>query len=131
MITTGLKVGRFKVEGSAFNGREPDEHRATFDFGPLDSWAARVSSAPGRNWAAQYSFGRLIHPEALEPENINRQTASITYNRPLARGNWASTFIWGQNDKRILKTTQEEFSCRINFEFYGTELRLHAIGAGG
>jgi hypothetical protein len=109
VVTTGLKIGRLKLEGSAFNGREPDEHRATFDFGPLDSWTARISFAPGRNWAAQYSFGRLIHPEALEPENINRQTASISYNRPLARGNWASTFVWGQNDKRTLKTTQESF----------------------
>jgi hypothetical protein len=109
VVTTGFKVGKFKLEGSAFNGREPDENRLTFDFGPLDSWAARISFAPGRNWAAQYSFGRLIHPEQLEPENINRQTASITYNRPLARGNWASTFVWGQNDKRTLKTTQESF----------------------
>ena len=117
VITTGLKVGRFKVEGSAFNGREPDEHRATFDFGPLDSWAARHSYAPGRNWAAQYSFGRLIHPEALEPENINRQTASITYNRPLGRGNWASTFIWGQNDKRVLKTTQESLLLESTLNF--------------
>jgi len=24
-------------------------------------------------------------------------TASILYNRPLARGNWASTLIWGRN----------------------------------
>lgn len=109
VVTTGFKVGKFKLEGSAFNGREPDENRLTFDFGPLDSWAARISFAPGRNWAAQYSFGRLIHPEQLEPENINRQTASITYNRPLARGNLASTFVWGQNDKRVLKTTQESF----------------------
>src|SRR3954471_22884377 len=117
VVTTGLKVSRFKLEGSAFNGREPDEHRATFDFGPLDSWAARISFAAGRNWAAQYSFGRLIHPEALEPENINRQTASITYNRPLTRGNWASTFIWGQNDKRILNTTQDSFLVESTLNF--------------
>jgi hypothetical protein len=109
VITTGLMVGKIKIEGSAFNGREPDEHRLTFDFAPLDSWAARVSFAPGRNWAAQYSFGRLIHPEQLEPGNINRQTASVTYNHPLTRGNWASTVVWGQNDKRLLKTTQESF----------------------
>ena len=109
VVTTGFKVGKFKLEGSAFNGREPDENRLNFDFSALDSWAARLSFAPARNWAAQYSFGRLIHPEALEPQNINRQTASITYNRPLARGNWASTLIWGQNDKRVVKTTQESF----------------------
>src|SRR5947209_3537959 len=117
VITTGFKIGKVKLEGSAFNGREPDENRLTFDFGPLDSWAARVSIAPGRNWAAQYSFGRLIHPEQLENSNINRQTASVTYNRPFARGNWASTLIWGQNDKRVPKTTQESLLAEsvVNF----------------
>jgi hypothetical protein len=107
VITTGLMIGKFKIEGSAFNGREPDENRFTFDFAPLDSWAARVSFAPGRNWAAQYSFGRLIHPEQLEAGNINRQTASLSYNRPFTKGNWATTLIWGQNDKRLEKTTQQ------------------------
>lgn len=24
-------------------------------------------------------------------------TASVMYNRPIARGNWASTFLWGRN----------------------------------
>ena len=117
VVTTGLKIGNIKIEASAFNGREPDENRLTFDFAPLDSWAARVSIAPGRNWAAQYSFGRLIHPEQLEPGNVNRQTASVTYNRPFAKGNWASTLIWGQNDKRLVKTTQESFLAEsvVNF----------------
>jgi hypothetical protein len=117
VVTTGVKVGKVKLEGSAFNGREPDEDRLTFDFAPLDSWAARVSIAPGRNWAAQYSFGRLIHPEQLEAGNINRQTASITYNRPFAKGNWASTLIWGQNDKRAEKTTQESFLAESVLNF--------------
>jgi hypothetical protein len=117
VITTGVKIGKVKLEGSAFNGREPDENRLTFDFAPLDSWAARVSIAPGRNWAAQYSFGRLIHPEQLEPGNVDRQTASVTYNRPLPKGNWASTLIWGQNDKRLAKTTQESLLAEsvVNF----------------
>jgi len=117
VVTTGIKVGKIKLEGSAFNGREPDENRLTFDFAPLDSWAARVSVAPGRNWAAQYSFGRLIHPEQLEPGNVNRQTASITYNRPFAKGNWASTLIWGQNDKRAEKTTQESLLAESVLNF--------------
>jgi len=117
VVTTGVKAGKVKIEASAFNGREPDEDRLTFDFAPLDSWAARISVAPGRNWAAQYSFGRLIHPEQLELGNINRQTASITYNHPFAKGNWASTLVWGQNDKRAEKTMQESFLAEsvVNF----------------
>jgi hypothetical protein len=52
--------------------------------------------APARNWTAQYSIGRLEHPEALEPGDQLRQTASIEYNRPLAAGSWATTLVWGR-----------------------------------
>ena len=37
-------------------------------------------------------------PEASEPTtDIRRATASVQYNKPLHRGNWASAFIWGRN----------------------------------
>ena len=72
VVITGFVIDRFKVEASAFNGREPDERRYDFDLAPLDSWSVRLSAAPGRNWTAQYSYGRLMHPDAIEPGNINR-----------------------------------------------------------
>jgi hypothetical protein len=97
VVTTGFVAGPVKVEGSAFNGREPDEKRYNFDFGPLDSFSGRITVAPSRNWTAQYSYGRLVQPEALEPGNLNRQTASITYNKPFSRGYWANSVIWGRN----------------------------------
>ncbi len=100
VVTTGFTVGPVKLEGSAFNGREPDEVRYNFDFGPLDSFSGRITVAPTRNWAVQYSYGHLVQPEALEPGNLNRQTASITYNRPFARGYWANSLIWGRNHKQ-------------------------------
>lgn len=99
VITTGLTYKRVKVEGSVFNGREPDEERTNFDFGALDSWAGRVSFAPGRNWTASYAYGFLRKPEALEDNNIVRQTAMLSYNRPLAAGNWATSLVWGRNRK--------------------------------
>jgi hypothetical protein len=34
VVTTGLDVYRFRIEGSAFNGREPDEKRYTIQFAP-------------------------------------------------------------------------------------------------
>src|SRR3989442_9038680 len=37
VITAALDHGPWIVEGSLFNGREPDENRWNFDFGPLDS----------------------------------------------------------------------------------------------
>ena len=104
VLTTGLVVSRFKVEGSVFNGREPGEKRYEIQFAPLDSWSARLSVAPSRNWIAQYSYGRLEHPEALEPGSQRRQTASVEYVRPFAKGkfgtgSWATSLIWGRVHK--------------------------------
>ena len=55
--------------------------------------------APARNWTAQYSIGRLEHPEALEPGSQWRQTASVEYIRPLTNGSWATSLIWGRVHK--------------------------------
>ena len=95
VVTTGFVIDRIKIEASAFNGHEPNEERWSIQLGALNSWSTRVSVAPAKNWAAEYSIGRLEHPEALEPGSQMRQTASVEYNRPLADGSWASTFVWG------------------------------------
>jgi len=99
VVTTGVMIDRFKFEGSVFNGREPNEERWSIQLGALDSWSARAWVAPARNWTAQYSYGRLLHPEAAEPGNEKRQSASVEYNRPFAEGNWATSLIWGRKHK--------------------------------
>jgi len=46
----------------------------------------------------QISHGFLRSPEGQEPDaDIRRTTASLQYNRPFNRGNWASAFVWGRN----------------------------------
>jgi hypothetical protein len=117
VVTTGITVGPVKLEGSVFNGREPDETRYNFDFGPLDSFSGRVTVAPTRNWAVQYSYGHLVEPEALEPGNLNRQTASITYNRPFARGYWANSLIWGRNHKTFEDRVENSYLYETTFNF--------------
>jgi len=99
VLTTGLLIYRLKIEGSVFNGREPNEKRYSIQFAPLDSWSTRLSIAPSRNWTMQYSYGRLEYPEALEPGSQRRQTASVEYVRPLANGSWATTAVWGRVHK--------------------------------
>ena len=99
VVTTGFTIDRIKLEGSVFNGREPNEQRWSIQLAALDSYSGRVSVAPTRNWTAQYSVGRLEHPEALEPGSQWRQTASVEYNRPLATGNWATSIVWGRVHK--------------------------------
>lgn len=99
VVTTGFTIDRLKLEGSAFNGHEPNEERWSIQLAALDSWSVRGMIAPGQNWTAQYSIGHLDHPEALEPWNQWRQTASIEYNRALSWGNWATSLIWGRVHK--------------------------------
>ena len=108
VVTTGVYSGRWKVEASAFNGREPDENRTDFDLGALDSYSARVSVAPAASTVLQVSAGRLNDAEAeagLPPNDVTRVTASAAYNRTLgASALWASTIAWGMNDEPIATT---------------------------
>jgi hypothetical protein len=98
VFTTGFTHRWFKVEGSIFNGREPDENRYNFDSHRWNSRSARVTFAPKNNWTIQASYGFLRSPEGQEPDtDIHRATASVQYNKPLERGNWATAFIWGRN----------------------------------
>lgn len=117
VVTTGIAVGKVKIEGSVFNGREPDEERWNFDFAPMDSFSGRISFAPNKNWAMQYSYGHLRKPEALEDTNINRQTASINYNRELPGGNWATTLVWGRNFKSEHSTVQNSYLLESTLNF--------------
>src|SRR6202011_2929979 len=72
--------------------------RYNFEAHPWQSRSARISYAPNKNWTAQVSYGFLRRPEALAPNtDVHRATASIQYNRPLNRGWWATSLIWGRN----------------------------------
>jgi len=117
VVTTGLVIDRVKLEASAFNGREPNEERWSIQLGALDSWSGRAFVAPTRNWTAQYSIGRLGHPEALEPGSQWRQTASVEYNRPLMAGNWATTLIWGRVHKIAADTNLNSYLLESTLNF--------------
>jgi len=97
VFTTGFQYRWFKLEGSLFNGREPGENRYNFEAHPWNSRSARLWFAPNSNWTMQVSHGLLRNPEALEPGDVRRTTASVSYNRKFERGNWASSLIWGRN----------------------------------
>ena len=43
VATIGIRFGQFKLEGSSFTGREPNEHRFDFDKPRFDSWSSGVS----------------------------------------------------------------------------------------
>jgi hypothetical protein len=101
-VTAGLFGRSWKLEGSVFNGREPDEDRFDLDLARLDSWSGRLTLAPDERWTVQVSAGHLEEAEVHEPGeprvDVDRVTASLIHHRTLAGGgHWSSTLAWGRN----------------------------------
>lgn len=104
VLTTGVYSGRWKAEGSVFNGREPDEHRWNIDLAPLDSFAGRLWFAPSSQLVLQVSAGHLTDAEPSHDgagrADVNRVTASATYHHQSRPGRlWGSTIAWGRNSE--------------------------------
>jgi YHS domain-containing protein len=143
VVTGGLYGSRWKAEGSVFNGREPDEKRTNFDFGPLDSASGRVWFLPTPKWALQVSVGRLTEAEPSENGgpgiNDTRATASATYHSAFREKSiWATTMAWGRNaepdhaSNAVLLETNLTFDDRDTwfgrFEVVGKSAHDLAVG---
>lgn len=115
VITAGVTAWRFRIESSLFHGAEPDETRWDIEMGKLDSWSGRIWFTPTPNWAVQFSYGHLVHPEAIEPGNLKRLTASVSYNRAWEDGNWATSLIWGRNHERAGNSNSYLVESTANF----------------
>jgi hypothetical protein len=101
VATLGFRYKIFKVDGSLFTGREPNEHRYDFDKPRFDSYSYRLTINPCRTVSMQVSKGFIKSPEELNPEeDIDRTTASVTHVLPMTGENHflSSTFVWGYND---------------------------------
>ena len=99
VLTAGLFGRRWKLEGSWFNGREPDEDRWDFDLRRPDSWSARLTLNPTAHWSATVGYGYLKFPEASEPEQpIRRFVASLLHGRAIgSSGQLAAALVYGMN----------------------------------
>lgn len=98
VTTLGFAYSDFKLETSAFNGREPDQYRYNIETRALDSHSFRLTWNPAPNWSGQVSYGKIQSPEQLSPDvDQERVTSSLSYNRPFVGGNWATTVAWGRN----------------------------------
>ena len=95
VLTLGAKRGAYGLELSGFHGEEPGENRWKIGSGPIDSWALRATWTPSPEWAAQISTGHLHNPEALEPGDVQRTTASVSH----FANDIATTIVFGRNDK--------------------------------
>jgi hypothetical protein len=98
VATLGYVRGPWKLDASAFKGREPDRFRWDVEEPRLDSWSGRVTLNPDEDWSLQASYGRLHSPEALEPGvDVGRFTASASMNRRVGAAFSQTTFAYGRN----------------------------------
>ncbi|MEO6523892.1 MAG: hypothetical protein ABIN91_19570 [Mucilaginibacter sp.] len=99
VATLGFRYKIAKIEASAFNGHEPDENRFDFDKPVFNSYSYRLSVAPDKHLALQFSQAQINGPEALNPaEDIFRTTASIGTQHNFNDDSYLSnTLVWGHN----------------------------------
>jgi hypothetical protein len=99
VLTAGLYSRTWKIETSAFNGREPNENRWNLDLRRLDSYSGRVTVNPVREWSFSGWYGYLASPEELHPdESVHRYGASALHGgNGLRGGTWTSTLLVGAN----------------------------------
>jgi hypothetical protein len=125
VATLGVRYGQFKIEGSSFTGREPDENRYDFDKPRFDSWSGRLSYNPTQNWALQVSHGFIKSPELLHPdENVYRTTASAIYSKELPNnGTINVTGLWGMNK---IKEHDGENAVLVEGSWRKNKLAIHS-----
>lgn len=97
--TVGFRMGKFKLEGSLFNGKLPGDNHYNVEMPQLNSFSGRLSWNPTSKWSLQVSRGELKGADPFHPgELLIRNTASATFIYPFAsRTYFASSLIAGQN----------------------------------
>ncbi len=118
VATVALKYKWLRLEASGFYGTEPNENRWNIDWGPMNSWSARASVFPSKNWMAQVSAGRLARPERQAPGDVVRSTASVHYSRPVSGGDaWSSSLIWGRNHDTFTRRDLNSYTAETLYPF--------------
>jgi hypothetical protein len=120
VLSAGLFTSAVKLEGSIFNGREPDQNRADIEYDnhapTLDSYSGRLFVDPaGGTVSLSGWYGYLKSPEELEPTvSQHRLGASILTQFTSA---WSGAVIWGanlySNDPRLSNSALIETNLAI------------------
>jgi len=97
VATAGLAFKNIKLDGSVFNGTEPDENRFNFDKMKFNSYSGRISYNPIDDISLQVSAGFVKNPES-DGTDVIRRTASLLYAREInSKSRIDVSLIWGQN----------------------------------
>jgi hypothetical protein len=121
------------LEGSVFNGREPDRFRWTPDGLGLDSHAARLTVRPHESWSLQASIGELSEPERLHPGiDLQRITVSASHRLVSEATTWATTVAWGRNrwDEAVVTYSPASAAPTVIAGELDVRPQLHVSGDG-
>jgi hypothetical protein len=123
VVTAGIFTHALRLEGSIFNGREPDENRTNFDYRgrSLDSYAGRLAWNPSSHWSLSGSYAYIRSPESLAPDDaVHRLGASIMNGRTFGQhGELATTFVYGANRHSDESHLEPSYLLESNLEFGG------------
>jgi hypothetical protein len=89
MVTAAARYGMLRLEGSLFNGDEPESPGDLPNLDRIgDSWSARATLTPVPSLEASLSTARVASPEDAGGKGLNQRKvhASVRYGRPAARG---------------------------------------------
>lgn len=99
VASAGFITGPMKLEGSIFNGREPDENRYNFDTPRFDSYSGRLSYNLGEEFSLQLSYGFLRNPEG-HGDDVKRVSASVLYSTVFDESeSLHASALFGQNSE--------------------------------
>jgi hypothetical protein len=101
VLSVGAFTGAWKLEGSWFNGRDPDENRWNLDPIRLDSWSGRLTYEASPHWSLAASYGYLNSPFSYAPTvSEHRATLSASHGVQYGPdGQWSTALIWGVNSE--------------------------------
>jgi hypothetical protein len=123
VLTAGLYTHSLRLEGSIFNGREPEENRTNFDYKgrSFDSYAARLTWNPSSHWSLSGSYAYLESPEGNRPdESLHRINASIMNGHTFGQhGELATTFVFGANRHSGADHLEPSYLLESNLELGG------------
>ena len=103
VITAGIFSRTVMLEGSIFNGREPDQNRAGFDYTghspTLDSYSGRLTVNPTAAWNFSAWYSYLKSPEQFEPTVSQHRigVSALNEERLGTAGMLSTALIYGAN----------------------------------
>ena len=123
VLTAGVFTHALRLEGSIFNGREPDETRTNFEYHDrsLDSYSGRASWNPSPHWSLSGAYAYLRSPEKLNPADaVHRVSTSIMNGRTFGQhGELATTFVFGANRHSDAAHFEPSYLLESNLELGG------------